>query len=329
MKIFNLLNKISSTLAERKHEKRILCQTKFLTFVELLLVLAIIGIITGLILPPILRSRNSAKFTSWLNYNNQLNQKPDTVINFNFQESGYKLNIDGIMTPCIENSANACSFKGFDIKEYAGIMVNNPEWLPHGGRCYEKGAMQFNGSDQCLYIPGIDALDFLQNKDDFTIYLWIYYYSTPRGTVFTKGEEGGRQQYKMSMYNSRPQVIVGQKELRCEKKIYEKKWYHIAVVNKADSGFKIFVNGEVQKTKNIKSKLEADFQNAKSLTIGASPKSRTRNIFNSRTGKTEKENYYSLTACFRGKIDEIVILRRAMPAKEINNVYKIGKVAQH
>ena len=295
------------------------------TFVEILLVLAIVGILTGLILPPLTRSRNKDRFNKWLKYSTALSQSPDTVVNFNFQKSGYKININGVMTPCVENSATACGFKGFDIKEYAGIMLNNPEWLPHGGRWYEKSAMQFNGSDQCLYIPGRSAVDFLRTKDNFTIYLWIYYYSKPSQTVFTKGEDGAKQQYKMSMHDSKPQVIIGTKKLRCKEKIDAGKWYHIAVVNKAGSSIKIFINGQARETENIKTGLGVDQKNGKSLTIGASAKLKTRKIYNSRTGKTDEENYYSLRECFRGKIDEIVILRRAMSDKEVETAYETGR----
>jgi len=327
MKIITFLNKISCTPA--KSRKPVPPQTAGFTFVELLLILAIAGIITGLALPSLLRSRNTAGFTRWLKYNKYLNQKPETVVNFNFQEYGYKLNIDGVMTPCVENLADACSLKGFDAKKYAGRMVNNPEWLPHGGRWYEKGAMQFNGADQCLYIPGGDTLDFLQRNNTFTVYLWIYYYSRPSGAVFAKGEENGKLQYAMFMYDSKPQVIIGKKELHCKQGIAERKWHHIAVVNKAGSGLKIFVDGDIQQTKDFKSKLGIDFKNGKYLTIGALSRPKMRNAVNSRTGKTEKETYYSLTACFRGKIDEMVILHRAMSDEEINYVYRTGKGAQN
>ncbi len=327
MKNFTLLDKMLFTLVKRKIKKHALSQAAFFTFVELLLILAIIGIVTGLILPKFQRSRNAAGFDRWLKYNESLNQKPGTVANFNFQEYGDKLNIDGIMTPCVENLAKASDLKNFDAKKYAAIMVNNPEWLPHGGRWYEKGAVQFNGTDQCLYIAGSDAFDFLRAKNEFTIYFWIYYYSEPSGTIFTKGEEGGKQQYAMFIYDSRIQAVAGKEEVRCEQKIYKRKWYHVGVVNKPGSGLKIFVDGKVQATRYIKSKSGVDFKNGKRLTIGASSRTKTRNIVNSRNGKTETENYYSLTACFRGKIDEIVILRRAMSPKELNIVYKTGRGA--
>ena len=321
MKIFTLLNKISLAPPKRKTEK----PAKNFTFIELLLILVIVGILTGLMLPPLQRSRNTAGFERWLKYNEYLNQKPGTVVNFNFQEYGYKLNVDGVMTPCVENLANACNFEEFEAKKYAGIMINNPEWLPHGGRWYEKGAMQFNGTDQCLYIPGVDALDFLWSKNDFTIYLWIYYYGKPSGTVFARGEGDDRLQYAMFMFDSNPQVIIGKKELHCKRKITAKEWHHIALVNKAGSGFKIFVDGEIQETKDIKSKLGIDFKNGKFLTIGALLRTKIKNIVNPRTKKIKKESYYSLTACFRGKIDELVILRRAMSEKEISYVYQTGR----
>lgn len=304
MKNFTLLNKTSPVPPG-----------KIFTFVELLLILAIVGILTGLLLPPLLRSRKAAGFASWLKYNEHLNQKPETVVNFNFQEYGYKLNINGIMTPCVENLAGACDLKGFDARKYAGIMVNNPEWLPRGGRWKEKGAMQFNGADQCLYISGSDILDFLRSKNDFTVYLWIYYYSRPSGAVFSKGGEDGGQQYAMFVDDSAPRVIFNDRELRCQRGINAKKWYHIAVVNNAVSGLKLFINGKFQEMSDVRSKTGVDLKNSRRLMIGAFP----------RAGKMEKENSYSLAACFRGKIDEIVILRRALSPEEINYAYQIGK----
>ena len=329
MKIFTLLDKISFAPPEKKTKQRVPLRTNFFTFVELLLILAIIGIITGLLLPQFLRSSNVGRFARWLKYNESLNQKPETVVNFNFQEYGYKLNIDGVMTPCVENLASACSVKGFEAKKYAGIMINNPEWLPHGGRWYEKGAMQFNGANQCLYVPEGLALNFLMSKNDFTIYFWIYYYSKPSGALFAKGKGSGKLEYAMFLCDSKPQVIIGKKELHCERKITEKSWHHIAVVNKAGSGVEIFVDGDIQEAKDIKSKLGLDFKSSKYLTIGALSREKVKTIVNSRTGKTEKENYYSLTSCFRGKIDEIVILRRAMSSKGVKNVYETGRAAQH
>jgi hypothetical protein len=54
-------------------------------------------------------------------------------------------------------------------------------------------------------------------------------------------------------------------------------------------------------------------------------RTKIKNIVNPRTKKIKKESYYSLTACFRGKIDELVILRRAMSEKEISYVYQTGR----
>lgn len=119
----------------KKSSKEILRTGRFLTFVEILFVTVIIGLLLAILIPSFRDARQRAKYTRWFAYNQTWNRDGDCVINYNFQDgkrdafekiAGSKSAIRVVKT--IKNGALSCDWNNgrlsFNASDYDGEVVS-------------------------------------------------------------------------------------------------------------------------------------------------------------------------------------------------------------
>lgn len=142
------------------------------TLVEIYIAMIIFTILVAILIPTLKRSLQWAKYNRWLAYNRVLSNDPDCVINFNFQEGKGDI---------IYNSALGADVENHQANKYNGYLSNTTggthqfKWVKSGGRWGKNGykhALQFNGLNTYILIPGTQGLDFSPDND-FTVLTWV------------------------------------------------------------------------------------------------------------------------------------------------------------
>jgi hypothetical protein len=145
------------------------------TLVEMLIILVLFAILAAIFLPFLSRAKDKAKFIRWFAYNRQCANDPACIVNFNFQE-GQGNTLTNICAGADVENFKAYEYDGHLMKNNStSTTVNNFQWLPSGGRWSKYGfkkALQFNGVDTYILIPGTQGLDFTP-MDEFTILCWV------------------------------------------------------------------------------------------------------------------------------------------------------------
>ena len=279
------------------------------TLIELLIVIAVIGLLTGILGPSLTRALDKTRYSRWKAFNAQWNADSDCVVNFNFEIEGYTVELSsGVRLDALYNSAEGCDAERFDTRDYAGIMVNGPQWTT--GRWKYKKALQFDGVDDYVIVPTPEALNFEPLKDDFTVCVWVYFDRFAFGDcVFSKSQWGRSSQYTMYWYNGNMETDAG---LACvaydspTPKVGE--WLCYTYVNRVDGGYHLYCNGEAMHQSGAGSAVSPEATPLGYFMLGAA------GIWRNRVG-------YNL----RGKIDECVVFKRALSIPEIRSFYTMGK----
>ena len=141
------------------------------TFIEITMVVLLLGVLMAIMLPVLGRAKDRAKFIKWYAFNRQCANDPACIVNFNMQEGeGTTLN----------NICAGADVENFKANEYNGTFMKNNggksniQWIKSGGRWSKYGykyALQFNGADTYVIIPGTQGLDFTP-YDEFTVLMW-------------------------------------------------------------------------------------------------------------------------------------------------------------
>jgi prepilin-type N-terminal cleavage/methylation domain-containing protein len=299
------------------------------TLVELLVSLSIIGILSGLIFPSFAKSRTKAKYVRWLTYNAGFNRDSDTVINFNFEDAPYELVKDGTVSKGIKNLAVVCDAEKFDSRDYYGILHNSPEWVKGGGRWPFKSAMQFDGSDDYVEILNNYVIDFDPARDPFTVIVWANFYGLSNQYLFSKGEDLKSLQYGAYLLNDYIGGASGSSYQYWEIPTIETmRWYQIVLVNDPKEGYRLYVDGKLagEAVKN-KDKVESTKLSALQLNLGTLLQPGKENPGKGKgkgLAKVKDKNKDDPQECFRGRIDEFILLKRALSASEVERNYSMG-----
>jgi prepilin-type N-terminal cleavage/methylation domain-containing protein len=169
--------------------------SKFLRFtmIEMLIVLAIIGILLAMLLPVLGDAKVQAKYVRWLAFNRSCSNDPSCIINFNFQSPGGTDTFSGGPGgDVLINSAAGAESDGFSPQFYNGYLKNknggkhNFEWVRAGRYNKFKWALKFNGADTFILVPTTDAVDFTP-FGGFTVLCWVKFDKLDLGDcVFSK-----------------------------------------------------------------------------------------------------------------------------------------------
>lgn len=280
---------------------------KKFTLIEILVVIAIIGILAGMLIPSTAMVKKRAKFTRWLMFNLQQSSDPATVLNYNFMDTTFKVRSGAAMVPGVRNSAIGCSADGFVPALYDGVLVNGPEWVTRGGRWGFNNAVQFDGRDDYLEVPGVKALNFKPGSDDFTISLWCRF-DKAAGVVglFSKAEWTQVAQYDLYVQGKKLVADLGLAASSWKSPAPEvNRWTNYTMVcNGMDielycDGVPMGVEKKVHPAKSATSAI--------TFIVGAIGTAKSVPKFN-----------------FAGRIDELQVIGRALSGSEVKTIYEMG-----
>ena len=192
------------------------------------------------------------------------------------------------------------------------IGGNNGELM--NGATFDKGmvgkAFSFNGNQQYVEVPGNPANS---PTGPFTAMAWVKYKKLighQGGAVLAKGVDAESEiDWVMTVsdvHKLRPHANVGNSWVYfdCATTLKPGVWYHVAMVYDGES-IRGYVNGALDGKQTVSGELQATDN---SLKIGSyAPVNGT------------------MSKCFfAGEIDEVALFNRALPADEINTIYKSG-----
>jgi hypothetical protein len=276
--------------------------------VELLIAIAIIGLLFGMLGPSLSKALVKTRFARWKASNSQWNSDPSCVINFNFEIDDYKTEVaSGVRLRALYNSAEACDAERYDSRDYDGILVNGPRWTT--GRWEYKKALQFDGVDDFVIVPTAEALDFNPQRDEFTVCVWVYFDRLAfADCVFSKSQWGRSSQYTMYWYNGSMETDLGQSCVAYDSpKAKVGEWTCYTYVSRLDTGCMLYANGEPMQLAGNGS-VSPEATRLGYFVLGAA------GIWQNRVG------YH-----FRGKIDECLVFNRALSGSEIRGLYQMGE----
>lgn len=279
------------------------------TLIELLIVIAVIGLLVGILGPSLAGALDKARYARWKASNAQWNTDSDCVVNFNFEVEGYQVELSsGAKLDALYNSAEGCDTERFDSRDYAGVMVNGPQWST--GRWKYKRALQFDGVNDYVIVPTAEALDFDPAKDEFTVCVWVCFDRFAFGDcVFSKSQWGRSSQYTMYWYNGNMEADIGQTCVAYDSpKAKVGEWFCYTYVNRIDTGYQLYCNGESMHPAGAGSAVSPEAVPLGYFMLGAA------GIWRNRVGSH-----------FRGRIDECLVFKRALSIPEIRSLYTMGK----
>jgi len=279
---------------------------------EMMVVVVIIAILIGFAAFSASLSRQKAKAVRWLAYNEMLNRDPDTVINFNFQDPGFQRLEGGVLKPALANRASGCTISGFNLDEYHGL-IRDAQWVRGGGRSRHHHALQFDGRRSYVEILGVKALDLDPAADDLTIMMWVRM-DTASGTrgLCAKAEWPQAAQFDLYLNGTRLQADLGTvaKGWRTPA-IAAKQWYHVALVLENQGGgrrtISAFLNGAPMSRETTPATSVIATRTATPLLLGGV------------WAGAGLPRYL-----FQGRMDEFVLIRRALKPEEVAAHYRIG-----
>jgi prepilin-type N-terminal cleavage/methylation domain-containing protein len=271
------------------------------TLIELLMVIAIIGILSSFMFPSFSTARSTAKFARWQVYKNNLRADPALVLYYDFEDiDGNKIN---------NQSVNLEGFNSFDSQRMNGVLKGKkhlPEWT-NKGRWLGKGALTFSRKTK-IVIPDSE---FFEGMDNLSVEAWVKPY-TKGGAhgIITKwtAVTGGPFLLRLWHHNKVTFFVqTGEGKIRkgysfatSSVRIPQNKWSYLVGTYDGEE-IKIYINGKLSGTK--------EWNKGTAL----------RGITDMVIGE-DRNNKHS----FRGKIDEVAVYRRALTAEEIKMHYDIG-----
>lgn len=282
---------------------------KFFTLVEMLVVASVIGILMGMLLPGIAKAKKRAKYIRWFAHNAIVNRDGDAVLNYNFMYNDYYVNYLGQQRQALRNGAIGCTAKDFEPKDYDGILMNSPEWRIGKGRWGFNNALQFDGNNDYVLVPGKRSLNFNASKDEFSMIAWIYCDAiNSNRMLFSKSEWPNDTQYDAYWASNRMRADLGTDNPSwTSPSLTASKWYQVAFVC-ASTGYYMYMNGQPMTggPSSNKPPTKSVISDANFILGAVSRKNGTPNFY------------------FQGRMDEFIMYQKALTPSEVKGNYKMG-----
>jgi hypothetical protein len=233
-------------------------------------------------------------FRNWQVYFDTIRRDPSAVICFDFQNLK---NSNRVLNQAVMNPSRAHTRLG----EIQGPMEVSGRWVPKDGLLFEKGSSRVD-----FEIPG--------TFDAYTLSTWICLtrladslqaifttHSADPGELHLQIERDGAVRMGIQRVfgvSSSPGTVT------------EGKWHHIVAVVNREQGFaKCYVDGEAVIHEYFASDIPFVFGKSQ---IGA-------------WARVNARSELEFLRFLRGRIDEFILLQRAMTATEIRQIYELGK----
>lgn len=333
---------------------------KRFTLVEILIIVVIIMILFAMLQPALKRAIAQAKFTRWFAFNRNCANDPACVVNFNFQEGAGDI-LNNICAGADVQGYNTKDYCGYLRNTTGG--THNFKWIKSGGRWGRygyKNALQFNGADTYVLVPTTRGLDFTP-EDDFTVLCWVKFDKLSLGDCpFSKSLWGTATDAacQYDLYSNPWAGSFGQGSfdvdvfttcatwLSTDVDFEEKGWIHLALryqftgtdatTGDAEGEISVFVNGQalgdfIDTTEENPGTASATGWKAcvdlhVPLILGGA--GCYRKYWSPSTYDPSShtlENEWLIKFLFKGKMDEYLVYKRALPDSEIRGHYDMGK----
>jgi len=242
---------------------------RFFTLIEILVVIAVMGILMGMLAPSLQRARQKAKEVRWLAFNSINNRDGDTVLNYNFMYDDYIIRYGNSLEPALRNGAVGCTLEGYEPTQYDGIISGAYEWRKGAGRWTGyNNALQYDGISTYVEVPGEKVLNFDPAGNDFTAMAWVFVdaLNSPM-TIFSKMSPDGTAtpQYELTVYKSRIYTSAGGTVKAWNNYSFpEKKWTHITMAY-VKGASKVYINGDDIENLTVAGSVNAPFSEFKGM----------------------------------------------------------------
>ncbi|QSH39977.1 hypothetical protein P0136_02160 [Lentisphaerota bacterium ZTH] len=302
----------------------------FFSLLEFVITACIIVVAIVLLIPYFFGKKGKSGFEEWKSVNLKYSRDPACVLNMNFQEGKGEA----------RNYARPKGTKDFDGKHIKGFLRGDCEWT--AGRWPDKKkAVLIPGWYSFIEIPHNRAFKF-KTYDDYTISLWLCLdFPESSGPVLSKGciaetepgyfselylgnvgkWEDDQVAAKFDVICSGRKSSFIENTVMCYRKVFKKhEWVNVVLRNSIMKKLKyidLFINGE-KMTVESEQEFADTIAIAAPLLIGAVTPQRNDSL------EVRKPSPGKKRFGFRGRIDELMIFRRALKDKEIKELYEAG-----
>lgn len=140
------------------------------TLIEIMISIIIIMVLAGMFMPLLAESKFRTRYVRWFAFNNALNRDPKLIINFNFQQRGFKIAGEEL----VHNGAEGSTVEGYKPNDYHGRMKGTAEWLADSGRWQmHNKAILFDGTNDYIEVDGTAVFTNSKDDRDFTALCWV------------------------------------------------------------------------------------------------------------------------------------------------------------